>query len=95
MCCIFPGNDYLHDITSHKHYTIRMDMEDFEGITKYAEYSYFAVADETDKYRLSLGAYSGTTGGCLSVCLSVCLWCFMYDRIVCRSGLCKVTQGSF
>ncbi|KAI0216952.1 Ryncolin-1, partial [Lamellibrachia satsuma] len=60
------GNDYLHDITSHKHYTIRMDMEDFGGITKYAEYSYFAVADETDKYRLSLGAYSGTTGDSFS-----------------------------
>ena len=37
-------------------------MGDFEGATKYAVYSSFAVADEDHKYRLSLGAYSGTAG---------------------------------
>ena len=56
------GNDYLHDITSQAHYTLRVDLADFDGNTKYAVYSGFAIASETNKYRLSLGAYSGTAG---------------------------------
>ena len=37
-------------------------MGDFEGATRYAVYSNFAVSDENHKYRLSLGAYSGSAG---------------------------------
>ncbi|KAI0239866.1 Ficolin-1, partial [Lamellibrachia satsuma] len=54
------GNDYLHDLTSQAHYTLRIDMEDFENNTRYAVYSNFAVASESDKYKLSLGTFSGT-----------------------------------
>ena len=57
-----PGNDNLHAITARKNYTLRVDMEDFAGATRYAEYTYFAVADEHNKYKLSLGTYSGNAG---------------------------------
>ena len=57
-----PGNDNLHIITAQKNYTLRVDLEDFEGATRYAEYTYFAVANEHNKYKLSLGTYSGTAG---------------------------------
>ena len=59
---IFSGNDYLHDLTSQAHYTLRIDMEDFENNTRYAVYSKFTVASEADKYKLSLGVYNGTAG---------------------------------
>ena len=60
MC--FPGNDNLHEITSRKKYILRVDLEDFEGATRYAKYSHFAVANERYKYWLVLGTYSGTAG---------------------------------
>lgn len=41
---------------------MRVDLEDFEGNVRYAEYTTFKVADEGDKYRLLIGGYSGTAG---------------------------------
>ncbi|KAI0235025.1 Ficolin-1, partial [Lamellibrachia satsuma] len=60
------GNEYLHAFTAQKHYTLRIDLEDFEGATRYAVYSSFAVTDENHNYRLSLGAYNGTAGDSLT-----------------------------
>ena len=54
------GNDNLHRLTGNV--TIRVDLEDFEGDTRYAKYKTFKVADEADKYRLLIGGYSGTAG---------------------------------
>ncbi|KAI0232777.1 Ryncolin-1 [Lamellibrachia satsuma] len=54
------GNAFLHEITSQARYSLRIDLEDFEDASRYAVYSNFAVASEANKYRLSLGAYSGT-----------------------------------
>ena len=42
--------------------TPRVDLEDFDGNVTFAEYSTFKVADSSDKYRLSIGGYSGTAG---------------------------------
>ena len=56
------GNDYLNDITSQASYVLRIDMEYFANQTKYAIYSNFAVAPESNKYKLSFGTYKGTAG---------------------------------
>ena len=56
------GNDYLNDITSQGQYTLRIDMEDFKEERRYAVYSSFAVGAEIDKYKLTLGPYSGNAG---------------------------------
>ena len=56
------GNDNLHRLTSAGSVTLRVDLADFEGDIRYAEYTTFKVADEADKYRLSIGGYSGTAG---------------------------------
>ena len=40
---------------------LRVDLEDFEGNTTYAEYNTFDVKSENDKYRLVRGSYSGIT----------------------------------
>jgi len=42
-----------------------VDLEDFDGDIRYAEYTTFKVADEADKYRLLVGGYSGTAGDAL------------------------------
>ncbi|XP_029908844.1 fibrinogen-like protein 1 [Myripristis murdjan] len=60
------GNDAIHRITSQGNYDLRVDMEDFEGKQRYAEYKNFKVDDEKDQYRLHLGEYSGNAGDALA-----------------------------
>ncbi len=40
---------------------LRVDLGDWQGDTKYAEYASFAISNEASKYKLSLGSYSGTS----------------------------------
>ena len=60
------GNNNLHRLTAADDVTLRVDLEDFEGDIRYAEYATFKVADEADKYRLLIGGYSGTAGDSFS-----------------------------
>ena len=57
-----PGNDILHQLTSHVNMELKIVMSDFQNVTKYADYSTFHVADETSGYRLTVGGYSGNAG---------------------------------
>ena len=42
---------------------LRVDLEDFEDRSAYAEYNNFKVENSTEKYKLSsLGQYNGTAG---------------------------------
>lgn len=59
---IYLGNENIHTITEQGEYTLRVDMEDFEGNTASVEYTHFAVGPESDQYRLKVGAYSGDMG---------------------------------
>ena len=43
----------------------RIDMEDYEGDQRFAEYTTFFVADESDDYRVTIDAYRGTAGDAL------------------------------
>ena len=61
------GNDNLHRLTAAGKVLLRVDLEDFEGNITYAEYATFKVADQTDKYRIVIGGYSGTAGDGLNV----------------------------
>jgi len=53
------GLDKINRITNSERYKLRVDLEDIQGNTAYAEYDMFAVTSEKIKYQLSLGAYSG------------------------------------
>ena len=55
------GLDKIHRLTSDNKNVLRVDLEDFEGNTAYAEYTLFGVMSEKDKYKLILGSYSGRT----------------------------------
>jgi hypothetical protein len=59
------GNNRLALLTSAQQYKLRVDLGDWDGNYKYAEYSLFKVSDSSDKYRLTLGTYSGDAGDSL------------------------------
>ena len=53
------GLDKIHRLSVSTRNKLRIDMEDTSGNMKYAEYDLFAVRNETAKYQLILGRYSG------------------------------------
>ncbi|XP_025889398.1 fibrinogen-like protein 1 isoform X1 [Nothoprocta perdicaria] len=60
------GNKKLHYLTSQGNYTLRIDLTDFEGERRYAQYTRFRVAGEERSYEMSCGEYSGTAGDSLT-----------------------------
>ena len=57
------GLDALHAMTSAKTYQIRADMSDWDGASAHSLYASMVVADASDDYRLTLGAFLGGEGG--------------------------------
>ena len=53
------GLDKIHRLTNSGQNDLRVDMMDFSNDVGYAKYESFSVADESDKYRLTVGAFSG------------------------------------
>lgn len=51
------GNDHIHLLTKAKDMTLRIELEDFEGVREYAKYDQFYVANEFLLYRLSVSGY--------------------------------------
>ncbi|KAI8489060.1 hypothetical protein Bbelb_332840 [Branchiostoma belcheri] len=57
------GNENIHLLTNQKDYRLRIDMQDWDNQTRYAEYSTFRVLGEYgDQYRLHVSGYNGTAG---------------------------------
>ncbi|VDI23621.1 Hypothetical predicted protein [Mytilus galloprovincialis] len=56
------GNDNLHTILSAKNYKLRIDLEDWNSDTKYAEYDTFVVGNESTNYLLTMSGYIGDAG---------------------------------
>ena len=55
------GLDKIHRLTKGRS-KLRVDLEDFDNQTAYAEYDSFGVGDEQSKYKLErLGQYAGKT----------------------------------
>ena len=52
------GLEKIHALTSDDNNMLRVDLEDFGGNTRYAEYNMFDVTSENDKCKLNLGSYS-------------------------------------
>ena len=61
------GLDRIHRLTSDNNSILRVAMDDFEGKTAYAEYN-FAVSSEKNKYKLSVGTYSGNISDNKEIC---------------------------
>jgi len=60
------GLNKIHRLTNSNTFKLRVDLEDWEGETRFAEYDKFAIGDEASKYRLSLDSYSGSAGDSLA-----------------------------
>ncbi len=65
------GLDKIHRLTVSSSDKLRVDLEDIHGNTTFAEYSSFSVANETAKYQLNIGNYSGEPVPLLSVRFSL------------------------
>ena len=61
------GLSKMHCLTTQRPTaSLRVDMSDFDGNTKHALYRFFNVDKPSNKYRLSVGGYTGTAGDSLS-----------------------------
>ncbi|XP_075039416.1 ficolin-2-like isoform X1 [Mixophyes fleayi] len=57
------GNENIHSLTSSGTHQLRVDLTDYENNYSFATYASFAILGEDEKYKLSLGAFSGGTAG--------------------------------
>ncbi|XP_072228122.1 tenascin-like [Leuresthes tenuis] len=55
------GLSNLHKITNLGHYELRVDLRD-NGESAYAQYDKFTIAEPKTRFKLYIGAYSGTAG---------------------------------
>ena len=52
-------------VSDGQNWTLRIDLEAFDGEKAYAEYDGFMIGDEASNYRLSVGTYRGNAGDSL------------------------------
>ena len=55
------GLDKIHRLTATAT-QLRIDLQDFEGNSRYAKYTTFSVGDSASNYILAVSGYSGTAG---------------------------------
>ena len=54
------GLEFIHRLTNGTDSELRIDLEDWSGDERYAQYSSFRVRDASTKYRLQVSGYTGT-----------------------------------
>ena len=78
------GLDKIYRLREKKHNCLRVDLEDFTSSTAYAEYDMFAVTNETTKYKLILGTFSGIVLGMYLILMySILSSCLNYSFKAC------------
>ena len=53
------GNDNIFLLTNQASYKLRIDLMDFNDTKKYAQYEYFKIGGERDKYRIMILNFTG------------------------------------
>ena len=59
------GNDKIHRLTASRPSSLRVELEDWNGVRVYAKYGRFSIGDEQALFRLDVSLYSGTAGDSL------------------------------
>ena len=92
------GLEAIHQLTSQGRYDLRVELEDWEGLTATADYDGFALASAADKYRMHVDNFTGGSAGKESLCLHstshsflfVCLLaCYLFGN----SLKCVISSG--
>ena len=60
------GLGKINRLTKKQSNTLRVDLGDFDGNTKYVQCTTFSVGNSTTEYTLTVGGYSGTAGDSLT-----------------------------
>ena len=60
------GNDKIHRLTTSRPSSLRVELEDLNGVKVYAKYGKFNIGNEQAQYRLEVSSYSGTAGDSLA-----------------------------
>jgi len=61
------GNDHLARLTAERAYTLRVNLESWDGRTAFAQYDLFRVDSEDSDYAVWVGGYSGNASDSLTV----------------------------
>ncbi|KAI5729307.1 hypothetical protein M8J76_001207 [Diaphorina citri] len=60
------GNENIYMLTNNEEYMLRIELEDFEGNKRYAQYSHFKIYSEQEYYKLEIDGYEGNAGDSLN-----------------------------
>ncbi|XP_061398051.1 angiopoietin-4 [Musca vetustissima] len=60
------GNENIYMLTNNEDYILRVELEDFEGNKRFAQYSHFKIHSEADYYKLEIDGYEGNAGDSLN-----------------------------
>ncbi|XP_026317674.1 uncharacterized protein LOC113228538 [Hyposmocoma kahamanoa] len=60
------GNENIYMLTNNDDYMIRVELEDFDGNKRYAQYSHFKIYSEAEYYKLEIDGYEGNAGDSLN-----------------------------
>ncbi|XP_054274306.1 angiopoietin-related protein 1-like [Macrosteles quadrilineatus] len=60
------GNENIYMLTNNEEYVLRIELEDFEGNKRYAQYSHFKIYSEAEYYKLEIDGYEGNAGDSLN-----------------------------
>ena len=60
------GLGKINRLTKEQSNSLRVDLGDFDGNSRYAQYSTFSVGNSTTEYTLTVGGYFGTAGDSLN-----------------------------
>ena len=52
------GNEIIHQLTTERKYKLRVELKDWSGETKYAEYGQFNIGSESEAYKLTVSGKS-------------------------------------
>ncbi|KFB48727.1 AGAP012000-PA-like protein [Anopheles sinensis] len=89
------GLEKLHAMTKLGRYELFVLLEDFEGNSTYALYDEFKIGSEEEKYKLTVGKYSGTAGDSLDYHNGMKFSTFDQDNDGYSSSCAKVYYGAW